>query len=598
MSYLVIARKYRPSAFDSVIGQRHVVQTLKNAITKNRIGHAYLLTGPRGVGKTSIARIFAKCLNCQNIEEGQQATVAPCGDCNSCNEIARGISLSVVEIDGASHNSVDNVRELIDTFRSLPPPGYRYKVYIIDEVHMLSLSAFNALLKSLEEPPPNTVFILATTELHKIPETVLSRCQRHDLRALLAQQIYDKLSEIIQSEGLSYEEPALRLIAKAADGSLRDGQSLLERIISYCGDNLTETSVVEVLGLVEKNILFQLSESIFTRNVAKVLDIIRSVFATGVDSTSLLKQFVSHFREALIIKYANQKDIEELSLTSSEVTEFRRQIEVVNGNDIQDLVSIALTGADQALRSFYVRYSFEALLVRMASREPVFEIGKLIARIEGDKTFNVKSGSSLSDQTSYNNVNNSCQVAQAHSSQNLNYSADRHVVSTERLDVDTYTDSIVADLSNNKAEKYNTIEEKHSNTNESKWNSFVSAVLATGEEKLFSEQLKRVIVDEFSEGKLKIKASEFVAKYLQSAENKTKLTSLLNRFIMNTQWKIDFHVVTESDLISQGTTVLMKEKVVLEKVRKEKESKAKEHPALKNIQAVFPGSVIEGVRSR
>ncbi|MCB0310377.1 MAG: DNA polymerase III subunit gamma/tau, partial [Bdellovibrionales bacterium] len=200
MSYLVFARKYRPDSFATVSGQEHVTQTLSNAIKRDCVAHAYVFSGPRCVGKTSIARIFAKALNCEN---GPTAT--PCLECQNCKEISQGTSLAVREIDGASHNSVDNVRELIDSFRSLPAPGTRYKVYIIDEVHMLSLSAFNALLKSLEEPPPHTVFILATTEPHKIPDTVMSRCQRHDFRSLSLESIQSRLADIAEKESLKID---------------------------------------------------------------------------------------------------------------------------------------------------------------------------------------------------------------------------------------------------------------------------------------------------------------------------------------------------------------------------------------------------------
>ncbi|MCB0337324.1 MAG: DNA polymerase III subunit gamma/tau, partial [Bdellovibrionales bacterium] len=198
MSYLVIARKYRPGTFEAVLGQEHVTRTLANSIKRDRIAHAYVFAGPRGVGKTSSARVLAKALNCEH-----GPTDSPCGECAPCKDIAEGRCLAVREIDGASHNSVDNVRELIDSFRSLPPPGCRYKVYIIDEVHMLSTSAFNALLKSLEEPPPHTVFILATTELHKIPETVLSRCQRHDFRPMSIQAIEGNLRAVAEAEQIS-----------------------------------------------------------------------------------------------------------------------------------------------------------------------------------------------------------------------------------------------------------------------------------------------------------------------------------------------------------------------------------------------------------
>lgn len=294
MSYLVLARKYRPPAFEGVAGQAQVTKALQNAIVRGRVGHAYLFAGPRGVGKTSIARIFSKCLNCET-----GPTVTPCLTCSNCRDIAQGTSLSVREIDGASHNSVDNVRDLIESFRTLPPPGSQYKVYIIDEVHMLSTSAFNALLKSLEEPPPNTIFILATTELHKIPETVLSRCQRHTLRALPINLVEEELAKIANAESIQCEPGALRLIARLSDGSMRDAQSLLDRVSAYVDTTLTEEETGRVLGVVGKQGLFKLSAAIIERDSATALLNIHDSFLQGVEPGVLLRDFAHHWRDLL-----------------------------------------------------------------------------------------------------------------------------------------------------------------------------------------------------------------------------------------------------------------------------------------------------------
>jgi DNA polymerase-3 subunit gamma/tau len=261
MSYLVLARKYRPQSFDSVVGQTHITQALANAIVRDKVPHALLFTGPRGVGKTTSARLLARALNCtgRELPSEQEAAqddnllrqaIEPCGTCQNCIEIARSSSLAVWEIDGASNNSVDNVRELIDSLRTSAPPHARYKIYIIDEVHMLSTSAFNALLKSLEEPPPHTVFIFATTEPHKIPETVLSRCQRYDFRGLAIESIVEQLRSIVTAEKLDVGDDVLEFIARRSQGGMRDSQSMLDRIISYAGDTITIERAQEVFGAV------------------------------------------------------------------------------------------------------------------------------------------------------------------------------------------------------------------------------------------------------------------------------------------------------------------------------------------------------------
>ena len=249
MSYTALYRKFRPAKFEDVKGQEHIVTTLKNQIKANRIGHAYLFTGTRGTGKTTIAKIFARSVNCENPIDG-----SPCGECAVCKAIAAGASMNVIEIDAASNNSVDNIREIVDEVSYSPAEG-KYKVYIIDEVHMLSIGAFNALLKTLEEPPSYVIFILATTEVHKIPVTILSRCQRYDFRRISIDTIADRMRELMDAEHVQIEERALRYIAKAADGSMRDGLSLLDQCIAFhLGQELTYDKVLDVLGAVDTEV--------------------------------------------------------------------------------------------------------------------------------------------------------------------------------------------------------------------------------------------------------------------------------------------------------------------------------------------------------
>ena len=257
MSYTALYRKFRPSTFDQVKGQDHIVQTLKNQINANRIGHAYLFCGTRGTGKTSVAKIFAKAVNCEHPVDG-----SPCNECETCRGITNGSAMNVIEIDAASNNGVDNIRQIRDEIQYSPSSG-KYTVYIIDEVHMLSIGAFNALLKTLEEPPAYVIFILATTEPHKIPITILSRCQRYDFKRISIDTIAARLSELMEKESIEVEDKAIRYVAKAADGSMRDALSLLDQCIAfYLGQKLTYDNVLDVLGAVDNEIFSRLTRSV------------------------------------------------------------------------------------------------------------------------------------------------------------------------------------------------------------------------------------------------------------------------------------------------------------------------------------------------
>ena len=307
MSYQVFARKYRPQVLDDLLGQDHVVQTLKNAIGQRRLAHAYLFVGPRGTGKTSTARILAKAVNCIH-----GPTVNPCGICDSCREISQGVSFDVLEIDGASNNSVDQIRELRENVRFAPVRG-RYKIYIIDEVHMLTQQAFNALLKTLEEPPDHVIFVFATTEPNRVLPTILSRCQRFDFRRIPVRTIAKHLQYIAQQEGVTLTTAATEAIAAAADGGLRDAESMLDQLVAFCGDQIGESEVLNVFGLTSERVVADLTRAILSGRTSEALSIIHEQSEAGKDLVKLLADLLGFLRNLLISKVDKESLKEEVS---------------------------------------------------------------------------------------------------------------------------------------------------------------------------------------------------------------------------------------------------------------------------------------------
>jgi len=296
VSYEVFARKYRPQTFDDLVGQKHVSQTLKNAVAQNRLAHAYLFVGPRGIGKTSTARILAKALNCVH-----GPTVTPCGVCDNCREIAAGNSLDVIEIDGASNNSVEDVRQLRDNVRYAPAKGH-YKIYLIDEVHMLSSAAFNALLKTLEEPPPHVKFIFATTEPQKVLPTILSRCQRFDLHRIPANLIAQHLQFIAGKEKITLEPAAAHAIARGAEGGLRDAESMLDQLVGFCGEKISEADVLNVFGFTSQQTVASFTEKILRGATADVVQLLQEQSEAGKDMMKLMSDLIAYLRDLLVFK--------------------------------------------------------------------------------------------------------------------------------------------------------------------------------------------------------------------------------------------------------------------------------------------------------
>lgn len=359
-NYTVLARKWRPQSFDDVVGQEHITRTLKNAIASGRIHHAFLFLGSRGIGKTTTARILAKALNCQ---QSDTPTVSPCGVCDNCVSIAQGNNIDVIEIDGASNNTVDNVRDIRDNVRMVPSSG-RYKVYIIDEVHQLSTSAFNALLKTLEEPPAHAVFILATTEAHKIPATIVSRCQRYDFRRVPMAGIAELLRKILAKEGRAATDEALFAIARAAEGGVRDSEGILDELMTYCDGEITFKDVFDVLGLVDWRVMHTLCDALLAGDVARQMTVVEDVITAGKDLSQFVEELLRYFRNLLVCK--SSKDTEILRLPEDETAELARRaarFPMVKLLNIVEQFAALTNGFDSQIAQ---RTALEALLIRLS----------------------------------------------------------------------------------------------------------------------------------------------------------------------------------------------------------------------------------------
>jgi DNA polymerase-3 subunit gamma/tau len=375
MSYLVLARKWRPQVFEEVVGQRPITQTLQNAISQNRVAHAFLFTGARGVGKTSTARILAKALNC---EAGPRTD--PCNQCSSCQEITQGNSMDVIEIDGASNRGIDEIRELRENVRYTPAKS-RYKIYIIDEVHMLTREAFNALLKTLEEPPPHIIFVFATTEPHKIPATILSRCQRYDFKRIPLKEIVDSLKRIVEEEKVKISEKGLFSIAQESEGSLRDAQSLLDQVISYGGKDIRDEDLVTVLGLIDRKLLYDTIEAISERNAERCMEIVEHIYHYGYDLQHFCRELLQYFRNLILMK-VSQKPEGLMEILKEEFEILKKQAERFQFDQLNHLFSLLLKGEEEIAQSTFPRVMLEITLIRMATFRPVLPIDEILKKLE------------------------------------------------------------------------------------------------------------------------------------------------------------------------------------------------------------------------
>lgn len=375
MSYTALYRKFRPDNFNDVKGQDHIVTTLKNQIIHDRIGHAYLFCGTRGTGKTSVAKILAKAVNCEHPKDG-----SPCGECAMCKAIAAGTSMNVIEIDAASNNGVDNIREIREEVSYRPTEG-RYKVYIIDEVHMLSTGAFNALLKTLEEPPSYVIFILATTEAHKIPITILSRCQRYDFHRITIDTIAARLEELLQAEGVEAEEKAVRYVAKAGDGSMRDALSLLDQCIAfYLGQKLTYDKVLEVFGAVDTEVFSKLLRKVLAGNVTGSIRILEELIVGGRELSQFVGDFTWYMRNLLLVKTSENPE-DAIDVSSENLKLLKEESEMTDAETLMRYIRVFSELSSQIRFASQKRVLVEIALIKLCRPAMETNLDSVLDRI-------------------------------------------------------------------------------------------------------------------------------------------------------------------------------------------------------------------------
>lgn len=376
MSYVALYRKFRPNEFDEVKGQEHIVTTLKNQINNNRLGHAYLFCGTRGTGKTSIAKIFAKAVNCENNIEGN-----PCLECETCKSIANNTSMNVIEIDAASNNGVDNIRQINDEVQYSPTEG-KYKVYIIDEVHMLSIGAFNALLKTLEEPPSYVIFILATTEVHKIPITIMSRCQRYDFKRITVDTIALRLQSLVEQENLLAQEKALRYIAKAADGSLRDALSLLDQCIAYYMDELlTYENVLNVLGAVDTEVFSEFIRHIIQKEAIPCIKKLDELIMQGRELSQFIIDFTWYLRNVLLIKTSDAANEELLDMSLERLNILKEEAKLIPSVNLMRYIRVFSELSNQLKYATQKRVLIEITLIKLTVPEMEISLDSVLERL-------------------------------------------------------------------------------------------------------------------------------------------------------------------------------------------------------------------------
>jgi DNA polymerase-3 subunit gamma/tau len=606
MSYQVIARKWRPQSFQEVVGQHHITHTLHNALKNGRIPHAILFTGPRGTGKTTSARILAKALRCPNAVD-----FIPCNQCTSCQEIASSSSVDVIEIDGASNNGVDSIRDLRETVGYMPSSG-KYKVYIIDEVHMLSTSAFNALLKTLEEPPPHIIFIMATTEVHKIPQTILSRCQRFDFRRISVKQIAERLKFICDEDHVPTDEEALWLVAKQADGSMRDSQSLLDQVITFANGPLTKNLVQEILGLTDRELLFKTLELILDRSAKEMVTHFQSLKLAGLEPDLFFQELIELTRHLLVIKVSGAEATNIIEIPESEFERLAFLTQKCSQEDIHLLFDMLLKASQDLNFAQDPMLIVEMLLLRLSSGPKIQDIQVLLTQLssgEGHaahhatpalanplttagKGFATTTPKATTGAPSHGGANGTSPAPKAASHFSAQTSSTAHKptssVATAPQSVSAMTTSPAA--ATPQAPVVTKPKEKimaAGNTPSDKWIHFIE--LLRSEDALFSAKLENIIFNSETAKKLSLSVPKhlvFMKDQLTESATKKKLQGYIDSY-----WGdgYAFEVVMQSASQGESAQAIMTKKSQL--AEEEIKQKILNDPKVIAAQKVFNGSI-------
>jgi DNA polymerase III subunit gamma/tau len=561
MSYLVLARKWRPQNFAEVVGQPHVTRTLQNAIRSQRIAHAYLFTGARGVGKTSVARILAKSINCTGAVEEP-----PCNVCSNCREITQGNSVDVLEIDGASNRGIDSIRELRETVRYRPAKS-RYKIYIIDEVHMLTTEAFNALLKTLEEPPEHVLFVFATTEPHKVLSTILSRCQRFDFRRIATSELVKHLHVVASNEGVEISEDVIYAIAREADGSMRDAQSLLEQLLAFSSDDLVDEEILDVLGVVDRRSVHRVAGAIITGDAKTCLEVVADLYRRGIDSRRFCQQLCDHFRNLFFWTLnTDGNDSLQQDLPSEEVQVLQQEAKNTTPETLYLYFQMILKGEEEIRRSSLPRIALEMLLVRLTKLPQLQSLQNLLGRL-GDLEARLACGG---------NVPVADEVTNSHSREQLA----SHLEEEPPPPDDSFMQPPNPPLD---ADAIMATGDRQSGDPVTRWNSFLQWLQT--KDPILQAKLSHSQISMISQSSIQLEVPEVYEDALRDRRTLAKLSQLALSFLG-----------TEAEWIIKGRSSLQPVQEGLQKTRSSKQNSKRmvmEHPMVQQALEILGGELID-----
>jgi DNA polymerase-3 subunit gamma/tau len=576
-SYLVLARKWRPQVFEEVMGQKHITQTLQNAISQKRVAHAFLFTGARGVGKTSTARILAKALNC---ETGPK--INPCNQCANCQEITNGSSMDVIEIDGASNRGIDEIRELRENVRYTPAKSH-YKIYIIDEVHMLTKEAFNALLKTLEEPPPHIVFIFATTEPHKIPATILSRCQRYDFKRIPLREIRESLQRIVGEEQIQISQRGLISISQESEGSLRDSQSLLDQVIAYAGKNILDDDIAEVLGLIDRKILNDTIEAIADKDAERCMEIIEYVYHFGHDLQHFCRELLQYLRNLILIKVSQHPE-GLIELPEEELESYKKQAEKFQFDQLNHLFSLLLKGEQEIAQSTFPRTMLELTLIRMATLRPMLPVDEMMRKLEALENRELPKG--VKEKNPSAALGKVARPEAQEGDRRREQTPPEDGVARRERKISEKTE-VLGDFS-----KEESLDEVPPKDWEEKWKGLVDFTRARNP--ILGSFLVLGSLVHLSDEKIEIgfDKDSFHYERMLEKENRAQLESICHEYLQ----KKTRVIVSPLSLgvESRGRVVLNKRETILNESEKRSEKREEENPIIQEALRLFNGKIVEG----